>query len=186
LLLDGDMIVTSDIDKIFEDNQERIKTCQFPLFAKHPHNPFNQYSHIIQNITNKVPKMKWVYSTYLFTREQKWFIQEALDYMINVPDNIHHLFYPVPEEGILNALLTKHQVDYDLGYNYFPNGLECVIDYYIDNTNEEGKQHIQNNYIDYDCPVKFYAFHGHAIKNVSYTKTVIERLKQLHIHKVNI
>jgi hypothetical protein len=177
LLLDGDMIVTPEIDKIFDDNEEKIKTLKCPLFSKHPHNPFDRWSHIISKIINKPPKMKWVYSHYLFTKEQKWFFQEALNYMNNVPINEHTMYYPVPEESVLNALLIKYDIDYDLGYNYSPNGFSCVIDYYFSkDENSEGFKSIKNTYLDYDCPVKFYAFHGHQIKDVEFTKKIVEKL----------
>jgi alpha-N-acetylglucosamine transferase len=178
LILDGDMIVTPEIDKIFNDNEERIKNFKCPLFAKHPHNPFDRWNHIIHRLTKEPPLMKWVYSNYLFTKEQKWFFQEALNYMTNVPYNERDFYYPVPEESVLNALLIKYKVDYDLGYNYFPNGMKCVIDYFL-NENEEGKKHINECYLSYDCPVKFYAFHGHDIKDINYTKGVVQQLKLL-------
>ena len=178
LILDGDMLVTPEIDNIFKDNEIRIQNYKCPLFAKHPHNPFNQYMHIISKIISKSPKMNWVYSNYLFTKQQKWFFQEAIDYMNSVAYCTHYLYLPVPEESVLNALLIKYDIDYDLMYNYFPNGLDEVINYYLNN-NPEGEKHIKECYLDYNCPVKFYAFHGHKIKDVEYTKKIFERLKQL-------
>lgn len=176
LLLDGDMIATCDIDKIFEDNEERIQRYTIPLFAKHPHNPFERYDHIIRSLTTKKPKMKWVYSNYLFTKEQTWFLQKALDIMNKVPECGHDFYYPVPEESVLNALLAEHEVDYDLGYNYFPNGFKTVVDSYLGINPAEGKKHIYECYTQYACPVVFYAFHGFDIKNVEYTKGIVETL----------
>jgi hypothetical protein len=176
LILDGDMIVTKDIDKIFSDNEHRIKKCDFPLFAKHPHNPFDRYRHITSFVSNSQNKMKWVYSNYLFAKHHKWFFTETLNYMNSIPENQHDFFYPVPEESILNALLSKYEVDYDLGYNYFPNGLKCVIDNYV-NHDENGEKHIQETYLNYDCPIKFYAFHGHDLKNIEYGKQVIKQIQ---------
>lgn len=180
LILDGDMIVTSDIDNVFFDNEDRILTCKFPLFAKHPHNPFESYKHITSKVSNTSNKMKWVYSNYLFAKHHKWFFTEILNYMNSVPDSHHSFFYPVPEESIINALLSKYQVDYDLGYNYFPNGFKHVIEHYL-NYNKDGEQHIQETYLNYDCPIKFYAFHGHDIKNTEYGKYVIQQLLQKKI-----
>ena len=178
LILDGDMIVTKEIDKIFEDNEERIQNYQFPLFAKHPHNPFDRWNHIVSLISKKQPKMKWVYSNYLFSKHHRWFFQNVLDIMNNISKTNHECLFPtVPEESILNALLAEYEVDYDLGYNYFPDGFSYVIDYYLDKTNKDGEKHIQEFYLDYSCPVKFYAFHGHDIKNVNFGKELIERLK---------
>ena len=95
--------------------------------------------------------------------------------MNSIPENKHDFFYPVPEESILNALLSKYQFDYDLGYNYFPNGFKCVIENYL-NYNEDGKQHIYETYLKYDCQIKFYAFHGHDIKNIEYGKYIIQQI----------
>lgn len=176
LLLDGDMIVTGGIDRVFEENETRIRKFDVPLFAKHPHNPFDRYAHIIRTITKKQPKMKWVYSNYLFTQKQKWFLQKALDMMNNIPEHGHDFYYPVPEEGILNGLLAEHEIDYDLGYNYFPNGFSYVVDSYLGINPEKGKNHIYDSYTQYKCPVKFYAFHGHDIKNVEYGRQVVKKL----------
>ena len=38
---------------------------------------------------------------------------------------------------------------------------------------------IKQNYLDYNCPIKFYAFHGHDIKNVDYVKQIIIKMKEL-------
>lgn len=180
LLLDGDMIVTPDIDKLFSDNEDRIQECKFPLFAKHPHNPFDRWNHIVSRISKKTPKMNWVYSNYFFSIKQKWFFEEILKIMNNVPETEHSLYYPVPEESIINALLAEYQVDYDLGYNYFPNGYKYVINEYLYG-DEEGKQEIKKNYEDNGCPVKIYAFHSHDIKNVDYGRIVIQQLYNKYI-----
>ena len=176
LMLDGDMIVTNHIDNIFTDNEERISNCKFPLFAKHPHNP--NYNHIIAKITEKKQKLNWVYSHYLFTKEHKWFFEEALKGMQAVPEDQHVDYYPVPEEGFLNALLAHYEVDYDLGYNYLPNGFVSIINDFLYG-NDDGKQSINDDYLKYDCRVKFYAFHGHNIKNPIYGKQVIELIDTL-------
>lgn len=176
LILDGDMVVTKDIDNIFFDNEDRIMSCEFPLFAKHPHNPHEKYKYITSFVSKEEPKMNWVYSNYLFSKNHKWFFTEVLDYMNSIPQNQHDFFYPVPEESILNALLSKYKVDYDLGYNYFPNGFECVVDHYL-HYNEEGEKHIKETYLNYNCPIKFYAFHGHSIKNVEYGEYVIQQIQ---------
>lgn len=182
LLVDGDMIVTDKIDDIFEDNLERITKLKFPLFTKHPHNPHEKHKRITNRVSKKEPKMKWVYSVYLFTQNQKWFFQEILDIMNKISNKKEELYYmPVPEEGIINALLSEYEIDYDMGYNYCPNGYPHVIDYYLDGKNEDGRKHIEDCYLSYDCPVKFYAFHGHNVKNVSYIKGVIERMKKVKL-----
>lgn len=185
LLLDGDMIVTKEIDQIFDDNEEKITTAKFPLFCKHPHNPFDRYKHIFQRLTNKVPKMKYVYSVYLFLNTHKWFFEETLNIMNNILSrNEHSLYYPIPEESILNAQLCNYEVDYDMGYCYHVNGYPECFEYYLSGVENElgrkGKEHIKNIYLNYDCPVKIYAFHGHTVKDIEVGKMVLKRLK---LHK---
>jgi hypothetical protein len=68
-------------------------------------------------------------------------------------------YMPVPEEAIINALLTKYECDYDIGYNYFPNCFENIVDYYFDENYVEGKNELYETYIKFNCPVKFYLFH---------------------------
>ena len=92
-------------------------------------------------------------------------------------NNEEHLYQGVPEEGIMNGLLSKYQINDDMGYCYHVNGYKYVIDYYI-NGEEKGKKHIENTYLKYECPVKLYAFHSHDIKNVEYGKKVIEMIKE--------
>jgi hypothetical protein len=75
VLLDADIIATKNIDSIFVDNEERITSCKFPLFGRHPHNPFDRWLHIIRRLTNKTPKMPWVYSNYMFAKNHRWFFQ---------------------------------------------------------------------------------------------------------------
>lgn len=177
LLLDGDMIVTKEIDNIFNDNEERIKHVNYPLFCKHPHNPIDRWRHITSRITQKKPLMKWVYSVYLFTPNHKWFFKETLDIMNKITDNNEeHLYATVPEEGIMNGLLAKYEINDDMGYCYHVNGFNDVINYYL-NGDEKGKKHIEDTYTRYNCPIKLYTFHGHDIKNIEYGKEVIKKIK---------
>lgn len=169
LILDSDMIVTKDIDNIFFENENIIKTKKFPLFAKHPHkySTFEFYNHHVSQITNKSPKMPWVYANYLFSvTEHKWFFEKALE---------TYNKYKYVDETIINALLVEYEVDYDLGYNYFPNCFTDIIEYYFDNTYDQGRKEIIDTYTD--IPIKFYSFHGHLCKNIEYSKKLIERIR---------
>tara|TARA_Y100000996_G_scaffold415393_1_gene409795 strand:- start:4789 stop:5580 length:792 start_codon:yes stop_codon:yes gene_type:complete len=181
LLLDGDMIVTKEIDQIFNDNEEKIKKVKCPLFCKHPHNPFERYKHIFEKLTNKEPKMNYVYSVYLFLKSQKWFFEETLSIMNNIlSKNRHNYFYPIPEESVLNAQLCNYDVDYDMGYCYHINGFSECFEYYLNPESEEGKKgkkHIEDTYLSYDCPIKIYAFHGHNIKDINIGKNLINKIK---------
>jgi hypothetical protein len=169
LILDSDMIVTKDIDNIFLENEDKINNNNFPLFAKHPHkyDPFKNNQCYVNKITNKNPKMPWVYANYLFSGEKhKWFFKEALE--------IYKKNEYIVDEIIINALLVEYEIDYDLGYNYFPNCHVDIVEYFLDNTHNKGL--IEVNEIYYDIPIKFYAFHGHLCKNIEYTKNLIERI----------
>ena len=172
LILDGDMIVTNQIDNIFDENIDKVVNSEFPLFAKHPHNPFtrNDYLDIVKKYTSKKPKMKWVFASYLFSKKNVWFIEKVYKEMESVNDQVGE------DELIINSLLTEHEVNYDIGYNYLPNGVNEMVDIFfgrIENTVEN------NDYLQHDCPVKFYMFHGHLCKNVEQGKKLIEEIKSL-------
>ena len=172
LILDGDMIVTNQIDNIFDENLERVSNSEFPLFAKHPHNPFvrKDYTNMVKRYTSKSPKMKWVYASYLFSKKNVWFLEKVYKEMEIIDNQVGE------DELIINSLLTEHEVNYDIGYNYLPNGLNEMIDIFfgrVENTVEN------NPYLQHDCPVKFYMFHGHLCKNVEQGKKLIEEIKSL-------
>jgi hypothetical protein len=175
-LLDCDMILTKEIDLIFDENKEKILSYEFPLFAKHPHNPFENprikenVLQVVKRYTDKIPKMKYVYASYLFIDNHKWFFKEVLDEM-----NLLQSSY-LEDELIINSLLVKYQVDYDIGYNYLPNGTEGLINDYL-NYNEQNSQELYETYLKYDCPVKFYMFHGHKCKDPAYIKNLIPKLQ---------
>jgi hypothetical protein len=172
LILDSDMIVTNQIDGIFDDNMEKVTNSEFPLFAKHPHNPFmrNDYSNMVKRYTSKTPKMKWVYASYMFSKKNVWFLEKVYNEMVDINNQIGE------DELIINSLLTEYEVNYDIEYNYLPNGLNDMIDIFfgrVENTVEN------NPYLQHDCPVKFYMFHGHKCKDVIKGKKLIEEIKSL-------
>lgn len=173
MVLDCDMIVTKDIDSIFDENMEKVLSSKFPLFAKHPHDPFSNPNHpgihLIKHITDKKPKMKWVFASYIFSDKNKWFLKEVIETM-----DTHSL--PGEDEIIINALLVKYEVSYDIGYNYLPNALESNLHDYLNNTISH---ELKTCYLDYECPVKFYTFHGHLCKNANEGKKFINEIKNL-------
>ena len=171
LVLDCDMIVTKDIDKIFEDNLQRVISSDYPLFSKHPHDPFSQPGHhainTIKKLTYKAPKMKYVFASYLFSTKNKWFLYEVLEFM-----NTKKLIGE--DEIVINGLLAKYEVDYDIGYNYLPNGTDNLVNDYLYNS---VSTELYETYLKYDCPVKFYIFHGHNCKNPEKMKNYINLIK---------
>lgn len=175
-VLDGDMIVTKEVDKQFEENSERIKDLEFPLCSKHPNNPFEilreQTYKVLRRYTDKEPKMKYVYASYLFTDNSKWFFKEVLDEM----NKVDYMYGD--DEMIMNALLAKYEVDYDIGYNYLPNCFEEIVESYLQGTHYQCPG-IVDVYKKHAWPVKFYMFHGHKIKDVNYTKTIIEKIQKI-------
>jgi hypothetical protein len=161
LILDADMIVTPEIDSIFLENSEKILNSNFPLFAKHPNNVFNDPKHkqslsaLIGHFSDQKPVMKYVYASCLFSKNNLWFIKEVYDTMIDL--HKQGLTCYIEDEGLINSLLTKYQVDYDIGYNYLPN-TEFSYDY-INETIQKSPKFL-DTYINKNCPVKFYTFHG--------------------------
>jgi len=178
LMLDGDMIVTREIDKIFDENEGAVLKAKYPLFSKHPHNPFVNPNHTkevmgaIRKYTDKLPKMKYVYASCLFSNENKWFLKDVYDRMSESEIG-------GSDELVINALLTQYQVDYDIGYNYFPNATDNLINCYLNNDQESCKE-LYETYVKHNCPVKFYLFHGHKCKDVKYMSDVIDKIKGKH------
>jgi hypothetical protein len=172
LILDGDMIVTNRIDDIFNENLDRVVNSEFPLFAKHPHNPFakKEYLNMVKKYTSKTPKMKWVYASYLFSKKNIWFLEKVYKEMESNYDQVGE------DELIINAFLTEYEVNYDIGYNYLPNCLNDMIDIFFGRS----KNTVENNmYLQFDCPVKFYMFHGHLCKDIEQGKKLINEIKSL-------
>jgi len=169
LCIDTDMVFTKEIDCIFEENLDKILTSKFPLFGKHPHKPL-QTNHgwmdAIKKYSNKLNE-NWVYATFIFSNENKWFLQEVLNEMETVGNQIGE------DELIINGLLSKYGGQGDIGYNFFPNGLNEMFDIYF-GLKEDNE--INNPYLKYGCPVRFFAFHGHAIKNCDFGKELVKKL----------
>ena len=161
LILDADMIVTPEIDNIFTENKDRILGSKFPLFAKHPNNVFIDPKHkqplssLISHFSDHKPAMSYVYASCLFSKNNLWFIKEVYDTMLDL--HKQGLTCYIEDEGLINSLLTKYQVNYDIGYNYLPN-TEFAYDY-INNSIEKSIK-FKENYTNKNCPVKFYTFHG--------------------------
>jgi hypothetical protein len=175
LMVDCDMIALPDVDSIFETNQTKLQQSEFPLFCKHPHNPFEDIKHknhlqqLINIFTNNKPKMKYVYAHGLFNKKHKWFIAEFLSLIEE------YLSTGIPfcgDEGLLNILLTKHQLNQDIGYNYAPN-TSLSLDY-INNSISDSKQ-LYESYLQFNCPVKFYLLHG--CKNPTIAKSLLQQIK---------
>lgn len=173
MVLDCDMIVTDIIDNIFIENEKKVLSSDFPLFSKHPNDPFSDPHHHANNtlrlFTEKKPKMKYVYGSFLFSKKNKWFLQEVLDEM-------NQRYVMGDDEMVINALLTKYEVDYDIGYNHLPNCYDMNVYGYLNNTISEN---IQTNYLDNDCPVKFYTFHGHNCKSTGKMREYIDLIKKI-------
>lgn len=175
-MLDADMIATADIDELFETNT-KVLSSDTPLFAKHPHNPFENPVHkdnikfLSSVFSEHSPKMKWVYACGLVALHHKNFIKELLEswqYYARLYGSSPY----IEDEGLLNALLTKHQVKQDIGYNYLPNS---TLSYdYINNSINDSKE-LYESYLQFDCPVKFYLFHGCKDPNIA--KTILDQLK---------
>lgn len=176
-MLDADMIATVDIDELFETNT-KVLSSDTPLFAKHPHNPFENPVHkdnikfLCSVFSEYSPKMKWVYACGLVAQHHKNFIAELLEswsYYIG----LYGCSPYIEDEGLLNALLTKYQVDTDIGYNYLP--YFTLKSAYLQRTLENDPM-LQEAYLKYDCGVKFYLLHG--CKNVIDAKNIFLELER--------
>jgi len=171
LCVDSDMIFTKDIDHIFEENLQKVIDSNFPLFGRHPHKPLstNQlWLETIKQYTNK-PNENWVYATFLFSNKNKWFLGEVLSEMNKKKTQIGE------DELIINGLLSKYNFKNDIGYNFFPNALDEMFDIYF-GLKEDNE--INNPYTNYGCPIKFFAFHGHLLKNCDFGAELLKKLNR--------
>jgi hypothetical protein len=174
-MLDADMVVLPDIDQIFEDNKFNIADSQVPLFAKHPHNPFDNPMHsdslyrMMAMITSNKPKMPYVYASGLIHKNHLYFVKNLVD-IIDwfVSNNINPY---IEDEGLLNCLLSKYEIAHSLDYNYFPN--YTLYNDYITNTIDTSNE-MYNTYTRHACPVKFYAFHG--CKDPSVARLILDQV----------
>lgn len=174
LMVDCDMIALPDVDSIFETNQTKLQQSEFPLFCKHPHNPFNNPNHyehlqkLIKKFSNNTPKMKYVYAHGLFHKRHQNFISDLIS---NIDTYFNTDLTFCGDEGLLNALLVKYQVSYDIGYNYMPN--TNLANVYLEDLNNS--ESLYDSYLKYDCPVLFYLLHG--CKDPVLAKYILQEIK---------
>lgn len=175
LMVDADMIALPTIDNIFQENYDKIQRTEFPLFAKHPHDPFSHPDHaqhlsfLIKLFTNNKPKIKYVYAHGLFHRKHQFFIDDMINH-INPYFKTSRSF--CGDEGLLNVLLTKYGVSEDIGYNYLPN--YTLAGSFINDV-VLGDKELYETYTKYDCLVKFYMFHGCKDNNIA--QLILDKLK---------
>jgi hypothetical protein len=174
------MIVLPNIDNIFDD-QKHVEETEYPLCAQHPHNPVAKFRKAITCQTIKTPRMKWVYANFIFTKKHDWFFHRVLGIMEKFAPLGRITGGTAGDEAAVNAVLVDAEADTNMGYNYFPNGLQTMIDYYFDNNDEAGTKELNDTYLLHPAngcdKVVFYAFHAHLIKDASYTASLLERIK---------
>lgn len=159
LMIDADMIALPDVDNIFLENYNKIQLSKFPLFSKHPDNPFENpnykqhLSYLIKLFTNNIPQIKYVYAHGLFFKQHAFFINDMIS---NIEKYLSTGASFCGDEGLLNVLLTKYQVTDDIGYHYLP--YYELYNYY----NKNNIDTIINN-----CRTKFYFLHGCKNPNIA-------------------
>jgi hypothetical protein len=134
--LDGDMIVTPQSLKLFEESK-RIKNM--PLGSKHPHDPDNQ-QHLMSLLNVSKKTQPYLHATYLFNNSCKSFFEECLKTALDLYNK--GVFPPNLDETIYNVMLWKYNSNdyldcYDPYYDYFVNRSEKNKLYhgYKDNVN---------------------------------------------------
>jgi hypothetical protein len=176
-MLDADMIALPGIDNLF-DNDYDYSNSRYPLFAVHPHNPFDNPMHkdrlfdMMQLFTSNKPKMPYVYASGVISKTHRLFIEEiteCIDWF-----NKNNIPAYIEDEGILNCLLSKYEAKKNLGYNYFPNA--TLYQDYISN-NLDNSVELYETYTKHKCPVKFYALHG--CKNAREAQSIFDSIKKI-------
>lgn len=156
--LDGDMILTKDSEKLFEDCKRINHT---PLGSQHPSDPNNQ-SELMRRMGVVEKTQPYVHATYLFSDSCKPFLEECFKQAYDlykkgyIPPNF--------DETIYNVMLWKYKskdfVDcYDPYFEYF-------LDRSQSSKNTHGYQNLDN--------VNFYICHG--CKDPGIAKTILNTL----------
>ena len=164
LIMDGDMLPLPNIDELLEENIKFID-YKYPICAQHPHSPHKNSSNqsslnfIKDEFKISATVNKYVYASYLFTKNSKDFLKDCYDmgtYFEQKGD------FNVVDETILNVKLSQLGDYEDIGYNYLPNYFSFP-DYLNKNFLSE---HIKN-YTDYKCAIKYHILHGCKDINVA-------------------
>jgi hypothetical protein len=166
LILDADMLMLKDIDKIFEDQKERLSQSNIPLFACHPHHPYQEYKSQLDQLTTKSPRMNWVYANYIFSPTHRPFFEKAWEWSRR---------FSFVDEVIFNGLLIELEARDHMGYNYFPNCLVNTVRSYFDPTYQNGWNEITQCYGN--TPVRLYALHGHLCKDVKFSSQIVTQME---------
>lgn len=154
--LDGDFIITKEMDKLFEDAKTITNT---PLGSLHPSDPNNQFQLMkYLGVTRKT--QPYVHATYLYSKDCKPFFQECYDLSQYLYKN--NFNPPNYDETILNTMLWKY------GSKRFVDTYDPYFGYFLDKTKKEehGYDFIEN--------VNFYSCHG--IKDPIFAREVFNKL----------
>jgi hypothetical protein len=167
LLLDCDMIVTPEIDNIFDIEADRVSRSSHPLFCRHPHDNLRNHprsvniKRLFNDLGVQLTDQRYLFASFIFTRRQIWLFQEAYELMLSA-----RLYGE--DEVVLNALVHKYRLAADIGYCYLLNGTDDILRSYADGHTERSTE-IITNYVSHNCPIRTYIFHGHLIKDPSFT-----------------
>jgi len=169
VMLDGDMIITENADELQDIYCARVANLNHPVFARHPHNSLTDHPRteslrqVFSFFGASIEPIRYLYASFIFLEHQKWLFGEALEAMSK------KRFFG-EDEAIVNALIHKYKLhEADIGFNYLPNASLEILGHYIAG-NENISHEIIETYLANDCPVKFYLFHGHLIKNSEITQ----------------
>lgn len=145
LVLDSDMIANKTVDDVLENNMKKSLNYEFPLCSKHPDVPFDNWC-ISDNLLNfkdffGINKLKdeYINAQYIFSNKSKWFLEECYKFSQNmIKIGLDRNIY-CADEGLLNIMLAKYNVEDDLGMTYYmhPN---AVKEYISDNIDLETKR----------------------------------------------
>lgn len=154
--LDGDFIITEDMDKLFE-NKNIIKTT--PLGSLHPLDPNNQHS-VMSHLGVTEKSQPYVHATYFFSKDCKPFIEECYNLSQIYLSNGNHP--PNFDETILNVMLWKY------GSNQWLDCYDPYFDFFLNHNTKESHGY---GWMD---TVNFYSCHG--IKDPGHARQVLDML----------
>jgi len=165
VILDGDTIFTPYSDRLFDETRGRLECLTHPLFCRHPHKYDNTHprSILIKEVFDRLNivrgNLRYLYASFTFLKSHSTIFHEAYNLMQSDQ-------YFGEDEVLINALLHKYKWNADIGFCYLVNASLETLGHFIGG-NEYLSPKIHKIYFEYDTPVKFYFFHGHAVKDKS-------------------
>lgn len=164
LMIDSDVIITKDLDKIFDEHNPEDLT--YPICPIHQHEVFAE-KYFMDLFGLKERTQRWVHAdAFLYSHKTNDFLNEW--YKTNLYLQKNNTVPNVGDESVLNLLLWKHNQK-----NWYAEIFEPYYDLFYDCSRENL---IKHGY-EPDWNIRHYMYHG--CKNPTEAKEILEKIISL-------